>query len=89
MVSGAALGTGSAAADPGCPSLYVVAIPGTWETGEHKPDDMTGPGMLAGVTRGLPSNTEVDYVSYSATAFPWRAMSTALPRSRRSTAPAG
>lgn len=71
MVSGAALGTGSAAADPGCPSLYVVAIPGTWETGEHKPEDMTGPGMLAGVTRGLPSNTDVDYVSYSATAFPW------------------
>jgi hypothetical protein len=27
--------------------------------------------MLAGVTRGLPSSTRVDYVSYAATAFPW------------------
>ncbi|MCM6776923.1 cutinase family protein [Nocardia sp. CDC159] len=66
-----ALGTGTAAADPGCPKLYVVAIPGTWETGEHRPEDMHGPGMLAGVTRGLPRSTEVDYVDYAATAFPW------------------
>ncbi len=71
VVTGTALGTGTAAADPGCPSLYVVAIPGTWETGDHKPEDMTGPGMLAGVTRGLPRSAEVDYVSYAATAFPW------------------
>ncbi|WP_084161027.1 cutinase family protein [Nocardia sp. BMG51109] len=71
VVTGVALGTGPAAADPGCPSLYVVAIPGTWETGDHKPEDMVGPGMLSGVTRGLPSSAEVDYVSYAATAFPW------------------
>lgn len=70
-VSGAAWGSGSATADPGCPSLYVVAIPGTWETGDGRPDQMVGHGMLAGVTRGLPSSTEVDYVTYSATAFPW------------------
>ncbi|MBF6276044.1 MULTISPECIES: cutinase family protein [Nocardia] len=70
-VSGTAVGSGSASADPGCPSLYVVAIPGTWETGDHKPDHMVGPGMLSGVTRGLPSSTDVDYVSYAATAFPW------------------
>ncbi|NKY49896.1 cutinase family protein [Nocardia vermiculata] len=70
-VTGTALGSGSAAADPGCPGLYVVAVPGTWETGGHKPDHMVGHGMLAGVTRGLPGNTQVDYISYSATAFPW------------------
>ncbi|MBB5913731.1 hypothetical protein BJY24_002598 [Nocardia transvalensis] len=70
-LSGTVLGSGTAAADPGCPSLYVVAIPGTWETGDHKPEDMTGPGMLSGVTRGLPSSADVDYVSYAATAFPW------------------
>ncbi len=71
VLSGVALGTGTAAADPGCPSLYVVAVPGTWETGDHRPEDMHGPGMLAGVTRGLPRSTEVDYVDYAATAFPW------------------
>ncbi|MEU8895177.1 cutinase family protein [Nocardia sp. NPDC048505] len=68
VASGLMLGTGSATAAPGCPSLYVVAIPGTWETGHDKEP---GPGMLAGVTRGLPRNTEVDYVTYAATAFPW------------------
>ncbi|MBF6328661.1 cutinase family protein [Nocardia transvalensis] len=71
VLSGLALGTGSAAADPGCPSLYVVAIPGTWETGANRHEDMTGPGMLGGVTRGLPRGTQVDYVDYAATAFPW------------------
>ena len=70
-VSGTAFGSGTAAAAPGCPSLYVVAVPGTWETGDHRHEDMSGPGMLAGVTRGLPSSAEVDYVGYSATAFPW------------------
>ncbi|MGW6699959.1 cutinase family protein [Nocardia sp. NPDC055049] len=61
--------TGSAAADPGCPGLTVIAIPGTWETGEarHTP----GPGMLAGVTDGLPASQQVAYVDYPATAFPW------------------
>ncbi|WP_345494683.1 cutinase family protein [Nocardia callitridis] len=68
VLSGMVFGAGSAAADPGCPSLYVVAVPGTWETGHDKTPE---PGMLAGVTRGLPSSTEVDYVTYSATAFPW------------------
>ncbi|MEV6274733.1 cutinase family protein [Nocardia sp. NPDC051832] len=68
IASGLMVGSGAAAAAPGCPSLYVVAIPGTWETGHDK---TPGPGMLAGVTRGLPSNTEVDYVTYAATAFPW------------------
>ncbi|MFI5778494.1 cutinase family protein [Nocardia sp. NPDC051570] len=71
VLSGMALGTGTATADPGCPSLYVVAIPGTWETGDHRPEDMHGPGMLAGVTRGLPRSADVDYVDYAATAFPW------------------
>ncbi|MDO3647509.1 cutinase family protein [Nocardia mangyaensis] len=68
MMSGIMIGSTSANAAPGCPSLYVVAIPGTWETGHDKPP---GPGMLSGVTRGLPRNTQVDYVTYAATAFPW------------------
>ncbi|MFC8043725.1 cutinase family protein [Nocardia sp. NPDC057353] len=69
LVSGMVLGgTGAAAAAPGCPSLYVVAIPGTWETGRDKEP---GPGMLAGVTNNLPRSAKVDYVTYSATAFPW------------------
>ncbi|MBF6214176.1 cutinase family protein [Nocardia puris] len=67
IASGLVLGSGTAAAD-NCPSLYVVAIPGTWETGHDKKPQ---PGMLAGVTRGLPANTKVDYVTYAATAFPW------------------
>lgn len=71
VLSGITLGTGSAAADPGCPSLYVVAVPGTWETGDHRPSQMVGHGMLAGVTNNLPSSTDVDYVDYAATAFPW------------------
>jgi len=63
------VGSGVAAADPSCPKMYVVAIPGTWETSDHK----HGPshGMLTGVTQGLPSDIRVDYVTYSATAFPW------------------
>lgn len=68
VASGLVFGGGAAAAAPGCPSLYVVAIPGTWETGhDRKPQ----PGMLSGVTRGLPSSAKVDYVTYAATAFPW------------------
>ena len=70
-LSGVLFGSGSAAADPGCPSLYVVAVPGTWETGPDKHEGMHNPGMLAGVTRDLPSGSRVDYVSYPATAFPW------------------
>ncbi|MFC4376562.1 cutinase family protein [Nocardia halotolerans] len=68
MMSGMLVGSGSASAAPGCPDLYVVAIPGTWETGHDKEP---GPGMLSGVTNGLPGNTDVDYVTYAATAFPW------------------
>ncbi|MGS2807832.1 cutinase family protein [Nocardia sp. MW-W600-9] len=68
MTTGIMVGSTSAAAAPGCPSLYVVAIPGTWETGHDK---APGPGMLSGVTNGLPRNTDVDYVTYAATAFPW------------------
>nr|WP_228838032.1 cutinase family protein [Nocardia amamiensis] len=64
-------GSGPAVAEPECPSLYVVAIPGTWETTDRPDDDRPGPGMLAGVTAGLPSSARVDYVSYAATAFPW------------------
>ena len=68
VASGLVFGSGAASAAPGCPSLYVVAIPGTWETGH---DRTPQPGMLAGVTRGLPSSAKVDYVTYAATAFPW------------------
>ncbi|WP_084510932.1 cutinase family protein [Nocardia lijiangensis] len=67
IASGLMIGSGTAAAD-NCPSLYVVAIPGTWETGHDKKPQ---PGMLAGVTRGLPGSVDVDYVTYAATAFPW------------------
>ncbi|MEV0029166.1 cutinase family protein [Nocardia sp. NPDC050793] len=67
IASGLVFGSGTAAAD-NCPSLYVVAIPGTWETGHDKKPE---PGMLAGVTRGLPGSVDVDYVTYAATAFPW------------------
>ncbi|MFE3188432.1 cutinase family protein [Nocardia sp. NPDC059240] len=63
------VGHSTASADTECPNLYVVAIPGTWETGADK--HTTGPGMLAGVTDGLPGSTQVAYVDYAATAFPW------------------
>ncbi|MFI6368635.1 cutinase family protein [Nocardia sp. NPDC050630] len=68
VASGVVLGSGSVTADPGCPSLYVVAIPGTWETGKDKTPQ---PGMLSGVTNNLPRSVDVDYVTYAATAFPW------------------
>jgi hypothetical protein len=70
VVAGVTTGTGSAAAQPGCPSLYVVAIPGTWETSAN-PDKRPVPGMLAAVTNGLPRGVRTDYVAYAATAFPW------------------
>ncbi|QLY31099.1 cutinase family protein [Nocardia huaxiensis] len=69
LMSGIVLGGGAvttAHADPSCPALYTVAIPGTWETGHEKDPK---PGMLAAVTDGLPGR--VDYVTYAATAFPW------------------
>ncbi|RJO77289.1 cutinase family protein [Nocardia panacis] len=68
LTSGMVLGTGSASADSGCPNLYVVAIPGTWETGHEKKPQ---PGMLSGVTNNMPGSAEVNYVNYAATAFPW------------------
>ncbi|WP_297611016.1 cutinase family protein [Nocardia sp.] len=66
LMSGIVLGSGPVTADPGCPVMYTVAIPGTWETGHDKTPQ---PGMLSGVTNGLPG--DVDYVTYAATAFPW------------------
>ncbi|QNG20835.1 cutinase family protein [Rhodococcus triatomae] len=57
-------------ADPSCPSLHVVAVPGTWET-STKPDARPVPGMLSAVTGGLPKSVRADYVTYAATAFPW------------------
>nr|WP_300397351.1 cutinase family protein [uncultured Rhodococcus sp.] len=60
----------TAVADPGdCPSLYVVAVPGTWETSSGAAPK---PGMLTQVTDRLASSDiRTDYVSYPATAFPW------------------
>lgn len=66
-----AFGTGPVQAAP-CPSLYVVAIPGTWET-SSKPDARPVPGLLTAVTNGLPGTIRTDYVRYAATAFPWEA----------------
>ncbi len=70
VVSGLVIGAGPAQADPGCPSMYVVAVPGTWETSD-KGKIAPGNGMLGFVTRGLGPKVDVDYVSYAATAFPW------------------
>ncbi|KZF01415.1 MAG: cutinase family protein [Rhodococcus sp. (in: high G+C Gram-positive bacteria)] len=64
------LPTVTASADPAsCPGLYVVAIPGTWETSSGAAPK---PGMLTAVTdRIASSDIRTDYVSYPATAFPW------------------
>ncbi|MGB3372765.1 MAG: cutinase family protein [Rhodococcus sp. (in: high G+C Gram-positive bacteria)] len=64
------LPTVTASADPAsCPGLYVVAIPGTWETSSGAAPK---PGMLTAVTdRIAGSDIRTDYVSYPATAFPW------------------
>ncbi|WP_433202971.1 cutinase family protein [Nocardia sp. CA-107356] len=55
------------AAPPPCPDIYVVAVPGTWETSKSDP----GQGMLAAVANDLPGDVHTDYVAYAATAFPW------------------
>ncbi|MFG1796316.1 cutinase family protein [Nocardia sp. NPDC049149] len=55
------------AAPRGCPEMYVVAVPGTWETSTTDP----GKGMLAAVADNLPGDVETGYVAYPATAFPW------------------
>ena len=69
VASGVTVGGGAvAAAAPGCPDLYVVAVPGTWETAGQIG---TRPGMLTNVTRGLPGNVQSDFVGYAGTAFPW------------------
>ena len=68
MVVGA--GGTAAAAPPGCVSLDVIAIPGTWETSDHGAP-AGSPGMLGAVTYNLPSSMRADYVPYAATAFPW------------------
>ncbi|MFY2790360.1 cutinase family protein [Rhodococcus sp. MALMAid1271] len=70
LASGVVLGAASPAiADPGdCPSMYVVAIPGTWETSSGAAPK---PGMLTDVTDRLGGDIRTDYVSYPATAFPW------------------
>lgn len=67
-ISGAT--TSVAVADPAdCPALYVVAIPGTWETSSGAAPK---PGMLTAVTdRTAGADIRADYVSYPATAFPW------------------
>lgn len=72
VASAAALGTlppnAPASAAPGpCPQLYVVAVPGTWETSEAEPAE----GLLAASADGLPGDVRVDYIPYAATAFPW------------------
>ncbi|MDV8021233.1 cutinase family protein [Rhodococcus sp. IEGM 1330] len=70
VASGLVVGAASpAAADPAdCPTMYVVAIPGTWETSSGAAPK---PGMLTDVTDRLGSDIRTDYVSYPATAFPW------------------
>ena len=70
LAGATALPAATASADPGtCPSLYVVAIPGTWETSSGAAPK---PGMLTAVTDRIASaDIRADYVSYPATAFPW------------------
>jgi len=68
-------------ANPGCPSLQVIAVPGTWET-SNTSDPARGNGMLGEVTSGLPAGARVDYVEYPATAFPWEGEVYALSRTR-------
>lgn len=64
-VSGAVLGAGAADAAPGsCPKIYVLAVPGTWASG-------SSPGIMSSVTSGLGGDTQVQFVGYDATAFPW------------------
>lgn len=57
-----AVATGGTAHAADCPRLYVIAVPGTWAD---------GPGLLGDVTSGLGADTQVAYVRYDATAFPW------------------
>ncbi|MDG3010521.1 cutinase family protein [Rhodococcus sp. D2-41] len=70
VAAGLVVGTGVASAAPGCPSMYVVAVPGTWETSTNRAADPDR-GLLTAVTDGLPPAIQVAYVTYPATAFPW------------------
>ncbi|MGW5516554.1 cutinase family protein [Nocardia africana] len=64
----AQLGGGAPAyAAPSCPGLYVLAVPGTWETSDADPRT----GMLAASVDALPGDVGVGYIAYTATAFPW------------------
>ena len=57
--------TPQARSAPGdCPNIYVIAIPGTWANG-------SSPGIMSQVTSGLGPETQVAFVGYDATAFPW------------------
>nr|WP_232236400.1 cutinase family protein [Nocardia sp. BMG51109] len=67
MTAATLSGAPPAHADPDCPGMYVVAVPGTWETSREDPRE----GMLSAVTDGLPGNVSTDYVAYAATALPW------------------
>ncbi|RMI34432.1 cutinase family protein [Nocardia stercoris] len=70
-VAPAVSGAGNAVADNDCPSVEVIAIPGTLETGPHRLDGVRGHGMLSGVTNGLGDSHQVDYIDYPATAVWW------------------
>ncbi|MGN5237739.1 cutinase family protein [Rhodococcus sp. SJ-3] len=81
-VAGAMVAAPAAQAVPGgCPTLNVIAVPGTWET-SSTPDPERGNGMLAQVTAGLPAGARVDYVQYPATAFPWEGDMYGISRNR-------
>lgn len=62
IAGGLALPAAAQAAPSGCPKIYLLAVPGTWAN---------GPGVLGAVTSGLGPDTQVRYVGYNATAFPW------------------
>jgi hypothetical protein len=64
MVTSASPAGAAPANAAGCPELYVLAVPGTWADGAQ-------PGVLSDVTAGLGPETQVQYVGYDATAFPW------------------
>lgn len=64
-LAGIVVAAGPASAAPtGCPKVYVLAIPGTWANGAD-------PGLMRAVTSNLGPETQVSYVGYDATAFPW------------------
>ncbi|GAB19488.1 hypothetical protein GOEFS_087_00050 [Gordonia effusa NBRC 100432] len=62
ITGGLLVPTAASAVPSNCPKVYVLAIPGTWER---------SPGLVGTVTRDLGPDTQVSYVGYNATAFPW------------------